>query len=992
MLKIHVIQLDGRTTKLIHLKSIQTKKDHLPKLGLDRQYVGDGSPLCPDLPFQHFLKTGAKYRLLGSDSVPDLLNDPNIWSQGVPKRLSLNFTSSMLSSKICDGNVNKCKPKTTFTLDEDIPCDGKECAVDVPRTLQVAPGIWYEYVRPACVNLAFFQDPKTIFRRYYTDKFMCGNPENYDASTVCCENDSTGGENPGGGWRNELFSGERVNFDSAKSRCNAEGKHICPPFVWIKPTDCKDKRQGGCDNKNLWYWTHFDCTLSVKVNTVGALAIIHNHGFKENPHQYTDYRVVRNDTKMFFRADWESDSDLEALLSNYQNGCTEMGGFIDAMDGLCQCPVEVNTSKLFSTDSELISIKNVLSKATIGAFIPDVKGENVSGVQGIRKYPKGKLSADTVFEFLDEYGRKHFRKNVVSKVSIGKGGLKIRNPVSFFSISEYTTRDARYEIDAVLDHFFYHQNMAPFLVIRLCQRLGISNPPPRLIQVGASAFRTGLFKNFGSGKYGCLQATIAAILLDREVQDATVDADPMQGSVREPFLKLVHLMRSLEFKSNESNPFLKLGQNLLVSIGQEPHRLPTVFSFFKPEYKPAGRIASAGLASPESQVLNGPTSLNMMNMMLSFVKYGVNNCFGGLGPNNDGKYRFDFTRCTIGASTNFGISSYNSSKYNLNTAEAVVDDLSTLLTSGRLSDANRKVMTDAYNYTMSLKKDPYEAMVNVQQLLVASPEFQTTSTPALIGETRPLPTKPKQSGNSYKAIIYVFLSGGADSYNMLVPNTCSGKNADGVKVSDQYLKHRGSLALNRKAGEFALTIPASGQPCSSFAVHHELGFVKELYDKKDLLWVANTGVVNQNGMTKKNFHSKTRTQLFAHNAMADEVKKVDPYNEVAGTGVLGRANDMLAGYGYVVNAMNIDGSSVALHGVPGKSTSPLVVSSRGTATFGQRPDGKKWHDEKDETYFDIEKYSNKLNGKTSPFSGLFGDLWSRTFIKGIQDSKDLKKI
>ena len=60
-------------------------------------------------------------------------------------------------------------------------------------------------------------------------------------------------------------------------------------------------------------------------------------------------------------------------------------------------------------------------------------------------------------------------------------------------------------------------------------------------------------------------------------------------------------MRSLEFKSNKRYPFLNLGQNLLDSIGQEPHKLPNVFSFFKPEYKPAGTIASAGLASPESQ-------------------------------------------------------------------------------------------------------------------------------------------------------------------------------------------------------------------------------------------------------------------------------------------------------------------------------------------------------------------------------------------------------
>ena len=60
-------------------------------------------------------------------------------------------------------------------------------------------------------------------------------------------------------------------------------------------------------------------------------------------------------------------------------------------------------------------------------------------------------------------------------------------------------------------------------------------------------------------------------------------------------------MRSLEFEPRKDSPFLRFGQNLLDAIGQEPHKLPNVFSFFKPEYKPAGRIASAGLVSPESQ-------------------------------------------------------------------------------------------------------------------------------------------------------------------------------------------------------------------------------------------------------------------------------------------------------------------------------------------------------------------------------------------------------
>lgn len=74
-----------------------------------------------------------------------------------------------------------------------------------------------------------------------------------------------------------------------------------------------------------------------------------------------------------------------------------------------------------------------------------------------------------------------------------------------------------------------------------------------------------------------------------------------RGSVREPFLKIVHLMRALEYEPSSRSPFLRLGKNLQDAIGQEAHKLPSVFSFFKPEYAPAGKIASAGLVSPEAQ-------------------------------------------------------------------------------------------------------------------------------------------------------------------------------------------------------------------------------------------------------------------------------------------------------------------------------------------------------------------------------------------------------
>ena len=54
-----------------------------------------------------------------------------------------------------------------------------------------------------------------------------------------------------------------------------------------------------------------------------------------------------------------------------------------------------------------------------------------------------------------------------------------------------------------------------------------SNPSPRYVRTVVEAFRTGTYDGVTySGKYGCLAATTAAILLDREARSSEVMMDP----------------------------------------------------------------------------------------------------------------------------------------------------------------------------------------------------------------------------------------------------------------------------------------------------------------------------------------------------------------------------------------------------------------------------------------------------------------------------------
>ena len=184
--------------------------------------------------------------------------------------------------------------------------------------------------------------------------------------------------------------------------------------------------------------------------------------------------------------------------------------------------------------------------------------------------------------------------------------------------------DAHYETEAVIDHMFYHKNTAPFIAVRLIQRFGVSNPSPRYIHDVANSFISGIYRiqdvDFGTGDYGDLSATVAAILLDREGRNSLLDVDFSHGGLREPLLKVVAAMRGLEYQHrNNIFTFPSLYQ-METKIGQMAHHIPSVFSFFLPEYAPPGVIKRAGLVSPEAMLLYN--TFGLVNGLTSLVDFG----------------------------------------------------------------------------------------------------------------------------------------------------------------------------------------------------------------------------------------------------------------------------------------------------------------------------------------------------------------------------------
>ena len=200
--------------------------------------------------------------------------------------------------------------------------------------------------------------------------------------------------------------------------------------------------------------------------------------------------------------------------------------------------------------------------------------------------------------------------------------------ITLLNSSEPTLRDAYYETDAVIDHLFYHENTAPFVSKLLIQHFGISNPSPRYTETVSTAFRAGSYQwtdgsstiQFGDNRPGNLATTAAAIALDREATNVVLDADPTHGSLREPLVKVVGFMRSMDYQREEYSKLLYpiLADGLRSVIGQMVYETPDIFSFFSPHYGP-NHLQRVSLVSPESQVLSMVTTIGMSNGLYSLI-------------------------------------------------------------------------------------------------------------------------------------------------------------------------------------------------------------------------------------------------------------------------------------------------------------------------------------------------------------------------------------
>ena len=152
------------------------------------------------------------------------------------------------------------------------------------------------------------------------------------------------------------------------------------------------------------------------------------------------------------------------------------------------------------------------------------------------------------------------------------------------------------ELDAVVSMLMAHQNIAPFVSLRLIQHLVMSNPSPQYISRVASVFRDN-----GSGKTGDMKAVIKAILLDPEARkgDQIGGDDSRTGYIREPVLWITSVYRGLGCTKMPRTVWqgLEIVEGV---VNQDPVNVPSIFSF----YQATDRAPGSNLLAPEQKLLN----------------------------------------------------------------------------------------------------------------------------------------------------------------------------------------------------------------------------------------------------------------------------------------------------------------------------------------------------------------------------------------------------
>ena len=228
------------------------------------------------------------------------------------------------------------------------------------------------------------------------------------------------------------------------------------------------------------------------------------------------------------------------------------------------------------------------------------------------------------------------------------------------------------DVEQAVNILFNHDNVAPFVALRLIQRLIKSNPTPGYITRIAN-----VFNNNGSGLRGDLQAVIKAIYLDEEARECAPMQDDFSPRLREPIQKYTHISKSIETDSPLGR-YWNNGYNYLESTKQHPLWAPTVFNFYLPDHFPVGVLSGNGYYSPEFKLHNTQTATSYINEVNAWTVWD-NLMYSWEGSYGDVSISLITTELEALADD----------------PEKLIHELDILFTHGQLTDETREIIRNA---------------------------------------------------------------------------------------------------------------------------------------------------------------------------------------------------------------------------------------------------------------------------------------------------------
>ena len=234
------------------------------------------------------------------------------------------------------------------------------------------------------------------------------------------------------------------------------------------------------------------------------------------------------------------------------------------------------------------------------------------------------------------------------------------------------------------------------------------------------------------------------------------------------------------------------------------------------------------------------------------------------------------------------------------------------------------------------RRSPQHALEHVVKILLAAADFHATNANVPLATPRPSSAPPASLGRPYKAIVVLFLNGGLDSWNLIVPHSgCAVGAGNGSTSYETYSQIRGGVALPLSSLQSISTL---NQPCARFGVHPALSVLHTLYGAGEATFLANIGTLVE-PITKTEYLKKQKRvppSLFAHNTQVRVTQSVHAQNNVA-KGVLGRLIDVVSSQEqpYSAAAYSVSGIAKILEG---DSTQNVLDSRTGVVRFTERAD------------------------------------------------------